>query len=106
MSEAEATRFIEALTTDTQLREKLESLQENPKLVFAEVEKSGFKCSPEEIKFAMLESMRDVLSEKDLNNIAAGVQLNTSDKIVIGATAGTIGGIAVIATASAAAAAA
>lgn len=106
MSEAEATRFIEALGTDSDLRHKLESLQENPNAVFAEVEKSGFKCTPEEIKFAMLESMKDVLSEKELNDIAAGIKLSTGDKIVIGAAAGTVGGVAIIAGASAAAAAA
>ena len=106
MSEAEATRFIETLSTDEKFRMNLESIKDDPNAVYAKVSEKGFDCSPEEIKFAMLEAMRNVLSEEDLKNVAAGVSLSTGDKIVLGAGIGTVGGIAVIATASAAAAAA
>ena len=78
MSEAEAKRFMDAIQADSQLRNKLEAMGDNPEAVYNEVISNGFDCTPEEIKAELVETAGQTLSEDELASFAAGISKKTS----------------------------
>ena len=107
MSEAEASRFIEATINDPELSKELSNLAKDSGKVIAEVRSRGFDATPDEIRDAFLEKSSGSISEEDLASIAAG-ELNPDQQkkfyTITGATAGAIIGAGLVVIAGAAAA--
>ncbi len=107
MSEAEASRFIEATINDPELSKDLSALAKDSEKVFAEVRARGFDATPEEIREAFMEKSSTKISEEELAAIAAGEIFGTSDKrfyTITGATGGALIGAGLLVIAGAAAA--
>ena len=102
MSEAEAKRFMDAIQADSQLRNKLEAMGDNPEAVYNEVISNGFDCTPEEIKAELVETASQTLSEDELASFAAGININwTRDKKTSAIIYGTLGGLVAVAAVAA-----
>jgi len=101
MSEAEAVRFIQAVTNDEALRSEFEALADRPEIAVKRVSERGFDCTPDEIRNEFLASVEGSLTGDQLEQIAAGVSKQTAGAIVGGLWAGV--GIAAIGAAAVAA---
>jgi len=113
MSDSEAVRFIEDIQSNSEFAEKLTKLRPNPDAVFNYIKSQGYDVTTEEISNAYLEFASSCMTEDQLQSVAAG--LSKEDKSIIagsviagtGVAAVSFGvTIAVITTASTAAAAA
>lgn len=100
MSEQEASRFFETLRVDCDLQRSIGKIASDPLLVIAEVHRWGFDCSPEELRDALAEYLELPLTERDLQELAAG-----KTDVAVGAALGVSVAITGVVLASAAAAA-
>jgi len=102
MSEEEATRFISEMQENTDFAAEMHKLRENPSAAYQMVRDKGFNATPEEISAAFLEFSSTWLSEKDLQDIAAGLSKD-DQKLVAGSVVGSVAAAICIAGAAAAA---
>lgn len=111
MSDKEATRFIHDLQTDMEFLEEMSKVKSDPKKTFEAVIAHGYDVTPEEITDAYLEFSSNSLSDKDLEQVAAGLSNGATAGIAVAGAvtgAGVAAGITVaclIAASSSAAAA-
>lgn len=93
MSDKEASRFINDVQNDAAFAEQLTKSRSNPEAVWELVQSKGYDATKEEISAAYLEYASSVLTEEQLQEVAAG--LSNDQKAYI--AAGTIGGTAAVA---------
>lgn len=84
MSIAEADRFISDLKADPHRFDDLEAMKNDPQAVYARVRDLGYDATVEEIGDAFMEYLAEEIGEEELSKIAGGI----SDGGVIGAVAG------------------
>ena len=72
MSEAEASRFVEAVLSDEKFSNELSAMKDNPDALLKEVRSRGYNVTADEVRDALLENLSHRMNEDQLNDIAAG----------------------------------
>jgi predicted ribosomally synthesized peptide with nif11-like leader len=88
MSAESATAFLERAESDEAFARDLESVKDDPAAVLAKVRDAGYDVNQDEVKDAFLDRYGAVLTEDQLDTIAAGVDGGMIAGAVVGGLAG------------------
>jgi predicted ribosomally synthesized peptide with nif11-like leader len=99
MSMMDAVAFLNRLERDEPFARELEALKENPNAVYEKVKAAGFDTQPEEIRTAVAERYGSELTPEQLDQIAAGIDVDPGLIAAGAAGALTVAGMAAAAAA-------
>jgi predicted ribosomally synthesized peptide with nif11-like leader len=85
MSQTDAVGFLERVESDESFARELEALKDNPDGVYEKVKAAGFDAEPEEIREAFVERYGAELTPEQLDQIAAGGDMNLEAQIAFAA---------------------